>query len=635
MEVEAMNDNQESSNTSLLSLGAQTGAQKTGEFFVSRALNALVDGVKKGYSGAQVLLGTAFSRYLLNATQRYNQVKTLATGSSPRPIIGAGNVYVSVGVSHDGKSISTDTVDPMLRISNNLLIRGTGGIGKSMMMRYLFLNTANRGEFVPVLLELRKISNQEANNISILDLIYSSLEDFDIKLPKDQFEYSLRLGKYLFLMDGFDEVKEHQAIETAAAIQSFCAKYPKNPYIITSRPRRDTSPLETFTVLDSLPLTKEQAVLLSSKIWVEDEKTKEFCRQLEEELYEKHQDFAENPLLLSMMFLTFMRNNSVPNHLSEFYSKAYDALYRAHDSNDKGYYLREFHCKNLDEPGFKLILSHFCFQSYFKEEYEFSEEEILAYLQRSIDKIGLCGTNSADYLDDLQNVVCLIIEDGDVYRFSHRSFQTYFAALYTSSNLNDEQQQKLFSKILSGDEIFWEKEDYYELLSQIEPQRFTVNALEEGLHRILLEIKDQPNPCVSLFRLQYSALSIRDKQKARRGIAFYVGLHDGSHSHYNYIALFRRFVHSNYSKGEEPEWDFIRSCVEKFKPNENKRHLFEVTFIKVDSTDLLSDDERRRFYEALSYVNRDAETIKEIEDWLHLIEEKRIKLTTADFIDDL
>lgn len=103
-----MNETQTDASTKLSSLGAQAGAQKAGEFFVDRALNALVDGVKSAYSGAQVLLGTAFNRYLHNATQRYNQVKTLATGSTPRPIIGQNNFYVSIGVGYDDKRISTD-----------------------------------------------------------------------------------------------------------------------------------------------------------------------------------------------------------------------------------------------------------------------------------------------------------------------------------------------------------------------------------------------------------------------------------------------------------------------------------------------------------------------------------------------
>ena len=147
-----------------------------------------------------------------------------------------------------------------------------------MMMRYLFLNTANRGEYVPVLLELRKISKQTSGNISIMDLIYTCMKDFDVELPREQFEFSLQIGKYLFFMDGFDEVKESMAVETAEQIQKFGSKYPNNPCIITTRPGRDTAPLETFTTVKSLPLSKEQAVELAKKIWDEDEKTREFCK---------------------------------------------------------------------------------------------------------------------------------------------------------------------------------------------------------------------------------------------------------------------------------------------------------------------------------------------------------------------
>lgn len=298
-----------------------------------------------------------------------------------------------------------------------------------MLMRYLFLSTIYEGEYVPVLLELRRISNQSPTQLSILELIYTCLQDFDVELPKEQFEYSLRLGKYIFLLDGFDEIKESMATETAAAIQAFCAKYPKNPCIVTSRPRQDASPLETFTPVGAKTLNKEQAIQLASRIWTEDEKTREFCRQLDKTLYDKHKDFAENPLLLSMMFLTFMRNSSIPDHLADFYQKAYDALYSAHDNHNKGYFRRDFQCKTLDESRFKLIFSRFCFQTYFKEQYEFSKSEILTCLQDSIQKLGTTDTSAENFLTDLRNGVCLIIKDGDTYRFSHRSFQTYLAAV--------------------------------------------------------------------------------------------------------------------------------------------------------------------------------------------------------------
>lgn len=625
-------------NTSLVRVGAESAAENVGTFFVDRALNAVVDSIKKTYGEAQILLGTAFERYLKNATLRYNQVRTLATGTTPRSIIGKGNIYVSIGVRHGKKKISTDTVDPILRVSNNVIILGTGGTGKSMLMRYLFLNTAYRGEYVPVLLELRKISNQPPGNISILELIYSCMNDFDVQLPREQFEYSLRLGKYIFLLDGFDEIKESHAAETAAAIQSFCSKYPKNPCIITSRPRKDTSPLETFTTVKSLPLSKEQAVQLASKIWEEDEKTTEFCRQLNDGLYEKHKDFAENPLLLSMMFLTFMRNNSVPNHLAEFYSKAYDALYSAHDSNDKGYYRREFRCKELDEAGFKAILSHFCFRTYFKQDYEFTKEQIISYLNTSIQKFEFDNVTAAEYLEDLRNVVCLLVEDGDIYRFAHRSFQAYFAACYTSSVLTDEQQRKLFYTKLSGAEIFWSREDYYTLLAQIEHKRFTVNVLEDCFRDIKKKLASADDPDLLLIKLQYRAISVtreKDNEKLSR-VSYYVGSEDDNNYYYNVLAIFRKHILKLiYRDVPSTDEECIIHLLGKVSSNDRRREFHGIDFTEIDSSDRITDEERHILYDAIARRNKTQIIRESVTKWLADLDLERQKLASADFIDEL
>lgn len=632
-----MSSSQSSKEKSIFASSVESGVKKVGDNIADRALNAIVDGVKSKYGEAKVLLGTPFNRYISNASLRYNQVKTLATGPMPRNIIGKDNIYVDIGLSYLDKTVKTDTAESILKISNHVLISGTGGIGKSMLMRYLFLNTANRGEYVPVLLELRKISNQSPDNISIIDLIYSCMEEFDAQLPKEQFEYSLRLGKYLFLMDGFDEVKKSLASETAQAIQVFCSKYPKNPCIITSRPKRDTSPLETFTKVESMPLDKYQAVELVSKIWKEDEKTKEFCRQLEESLYDKHKDFAENPLLLTMMFLTFMRNNSVPNHLAEFYSKAYDALYSAHDNNDKGFYIREFQCEKLDENSFKTILSHFCFHSYFKEDYEFNKNEILAYIENSISKFNCSGIKSEDFLSDLCNVVCIIVEDGDTYKFSHRSFQAYFAACYTSQMLTDEQQKRLFSSCLLGNDVFWSKDDYYNLLSQIEPERFAINALETELRNIQKKLSQSSNPDLLLFELMFSALDIPSKEENYNRTVFVVGSGDSGCKYYNIVDIFRRFI-IGLSDVEETdaENEFVQKCIKKLTADITKDFsAFGLPFGDIESSDLLSESEKRKFFDIFIKVKNIQKLRTAIDSWLVNVDKKHKNLRKKNFIDEL
>ena len=55
-----------------------------------------------------------------------------------------------------------------------------------------------------------------------------------------------------------------------------------------------------------------------------------------------------------------------------------------------------------------------------KEIYELSETEILSWINKSIEKIN--KIIPAEYLTDLRNVVCMVIQDGNTYRFSHHSF---------------------------------------------------------------------------------------------------------------------------------------------------------------------------------------------------------------------
>lgn len=504
------------SNTGLTEQAASSGAQQAGGNLATRAVNWVMKLGKKAFGRLWVNLGPAFSRYIDNAYERYNCVKTLATGEQPRVIMGEDgifgkdSIYVSISAQYKKEDVDTDTVEPLLKISKHLVIEGTGGIGKSMLLRYLFLKTAMDGHYIPVLLTLRKISNQttdETGKIDLFRLIDTCMAEFKGQLPREQFEYSLDRGKYLFLLDGLDEVKQELANKTIEAIQTFCQQYPDNPCIITSRPWQNLMPLETFTVVQSGALRKAHAVELASKLDPENEKTDEFCRQLKENLFDRHEDFAENPLLLGMMFLTFRRTNSIPDHLADFYGKTFDALYSLHDSTNKGTYQREFHCKELEEPSFRNLLAHFCFQSYFQEDYEFSKDSILAYIGQGIRKLKLSKVRAQDFINDLRDSVCLLVEEGDTYRFSHRSFQAYFAACYTMG-LSDEQQKKLFSQYCFSGLFSIKQRDYCELLVQMEPQRFAINALEHDLRYLQELVGESPCPDISLLKCLFSNVGL-------------------------------------------------------------------------------------------------------------------------------
>lgn len=370
-----------------------------------------------------------------------------------------------------------------------------------------------------------------------------------------------------------------------------------------------------------MTLRKVQAVQLAEKIRPEDEKAQEFCRQLEKTLYETHKDFAENPLLLSMMFLTFMRNSSIPDHLSDFYQKAFDALYSVHDSTDKGSYRRDFSCKALTEESFKRLFAHFCFHSYMDEVYEFTKDDILKQLQNSIHKLNL-DTIAKNYLVDLRIAVCMIIKDGDMFRFSHCSFQAYFAAYYTASVLTDEQQKKLFAHLLSMP-LAVLKRDYYTLLAQIEPERFAINALADALRK-LVEAATRSNN-----RNEFILKSLCQRVYLSKDR---IGIIPQPHSFIVEI-FFIDIIHSmsrNFAIKND-SIDVIRGYAEA-TGHSSISHIFN--FSKIDTSDC-TEAERERLYSAIISCAGLDNAYQEISDWLSEIDAKSASLKRYNFIDEL
>lgn len=604
-----MSEQEPSFAENLATLAVKTGSSSYGTS-VAKSTNSVLaligNALKKQYGKALVLTENVYIKYLHNAYERYNKIKTLATGSEPRNIIGKNNIYVQINVKNTtrNKEIDTSTIEPLLKVSKNLIIRGTGGAGKSMLFRYLFLNTINCGSYIPIFLELRKITDQNTDINGILNLIYNCMNDLDVTLDREQFEYSLRLGKYVFFLDGFDEIKGELLTQTAEAIQKFTSKYPKNSYIISSRPDRNFSPLQTFAILDCMDLSREQAIELSKKLGEDSEKTKEFCKQLDNSLYDDHKDFASNPLLLSIMFLTFIRNNTIPEHLADFYEKCYIALYSEHDSKNKGAFKREFQCAELDERSFKRLFSRFCFKTYFEHKYEFTEQELMYKINWCIEKLGFTSMVSAkEYVDDLCEILCLIIKDGNTYRFAHRSFQTYFSAVYTET-LSDDRQKNLLKNLISEDFIWIiDYFDYFNLLNQIEHERFFINALSEGLNEMKLKCDKSNNPSLCYLKIIFNGLKVDDTRIS--GIFLYGNTTKKQYYFRNVQTVFEYiFAPEFFKRGEEG----VVRTIEKFCPHINsfKWEAFE---------EQLDKKEKQMLYDYLIRKYRINEVLNKIDEY--------------------
>ena len=165
-----------------------------------------------------------------------------------------------------------------------------------------------------------------------------------------------------------------------------------------------------------------------------------FVGELEKNLFDKHKSFAENPLLLTIMLLTYESNAQIPENLNDFYERAFLALFSMHDATKEAY-CRETKT-GLSYENFKTIFSYICFKSYFEDVFEFTDVKLLNYINNAKEKFQDIMFIPVDFQEDLVQHVCMLIKDGLVFRFSHRSFQEYFAALYTCKLTDDRDLQQ-------------------------------------------------------------------------------------------------------------------------------------------------------------------------------------------------
>ena len=451
----------------------------------------------------EIDFGYAYENYLKYAKTTHEKMKTLLHRHAAKDIY---SFYECVGLNRNEDIIDTADINNVLEIGNKIIVTGTGGSGKSVMMKHFFLNILETTHYVPVLIELRGLNEYDEKGINLEEYIYEVMGTLKFKIERKYFEYSLETGCYVILLDGFDEVKNEISNSVTNQIVAMSKKYPENHYILSSRPLEEFMGWNQFEELHAMPLSKEQALSLINKIEYDQIIKDKFYKELDEYLYEKYETFASNPLLLTIMLLTFESRASIPDKLNDFFEQAFTTLFHTHDAT-KGGYKRDIRSK-LGYEDFKAVFSYFCFKSFFNSDYKFSENKALEYIGAAKQK-RIIDTyfNSMDYLKDLTNSVCMLIHEGLEFRFSHRSFQEYFAALYTVQ-LSDS-QQKRFLKLWLQDNSYRSTSNYLDMLYELQPLRFVKNIISPAIRELQEKFKKNNESEEWLIGYLYEDVGIR------------------------------------------------------------------------------------------------------------------------------
>ena len=421
---------------------------------------------------------TAYEKYLINTEQKVSKIKTIIYRRAPKDLY---SFYECIGVLYNGNTINTENINNLLEIGNKIIVTGTGGVGKSILFKHLFLNTVAETEYIPVLIELRSFNIYDVKDISIYTAIYKCLEDNGFELSEEYFEYSLREGAYIIFFDGYDEVNRDKTEKITSEIKALSEKYGENKFFISSRPSEEFIGWNDFCEVETLKLNKQQALNLVKKLEFDEVVKDTFYKELDRTLYDKYESFASNPLLLNIMLLTFQKHASIPERLNDFYDEAFVTLFNVHDAT-KDSYVRDIR-SGLGCEDFKLVFSYICFKSYFNGEFQFSESRIRFYIQQAKEKFDRFNFTVENFQEDLTQSVCMLVKEGGTYRFSHRSFQEYFAAWYTCKLVDDVQAKLLLNWIQESDSVF--SDSYFTMLFDLQSEK--VNKII--LCPILKEVK--------------------------------------------------------------------------------------------------------------------------------------------------
>lgn len=408
---------------------------KNGQIFVSGKQVVTTDDLNQQTE----IFHTPFVTYLERAIKYYSNIKTMLYLEKPRLF---KDFYVCndlrMRITGSGQNdIPNISMGVLSNISRNFIISGTGGIGKSMMMRHLFFEAAenyNTYELLPILSPLKNFTTEDTD---IARFLYKTVQEYDPDIEFKKLDSDLKSGRCLILFDGLDEIPSNARENFENAIVRFLKSCSDNHVVLSSRPTTQFIQFGHFPVMEILPFSKEKALKLIDKLEYHDAEAKvKFRGDLDEKLYRSHQQFASNPLLLTIMLMTYTAYGEIPAKRHIFYAKAYETMARLHDAS-KGAYVRPMHTK-LSPEEFATYFAEFCARTYRAEVLEFSEQLFTQYMTKVIRHIGKNLTATPrDFLQDLTDNLCIMYKEGECYYFIHRSFQEYFSAVYFSNQMDD------------------------------------------------------------------------------------------------------------------------------------------------------------------------------------------------------
>lgn len=331
-------------------------------------------------------------------------------------------LFVEEFNSRNNEKLSVDHL--VSNIQESCLIIDGAGMGKSTFSKFLITQILYKSDRIPVLFELRK----SKPDVDLIESIASELDPLGRVFSRELFYELIKEGKFVIVLDGFDEVEYERQSEVAEQINDISVKGQRNSLILTTRPQELVPSVLDSKSYQFSQFTSAQAKQLINRL--DSISGLDIGKKLTLELGNVPDNFLENPLLVSLLYSTFGANNTIADRICTFYNDIYDALYKGHDLINKNGFKRK-KISELDYEQFRVLLRALCFQMSLKRKASFSTVvEAHEYINKAATLSKVSPKSANTFLNDLLNAVPLMQKDGSDTKFLHKTIIEYFAAEY-------------------------------------------------------------------------------------------------------------------------------------------------------------------------------------------------------------
>lgn len=357
------------------------------------------------------------------------------------------DLYVPLTIMQNGKRtriVVDENMNNIFENPNKMLIIDTAGTGKSTIVKFLSLLCIKREWGFPFVVELRRVDRTQ----NIEDYIIKEIQLNNTEITEIDIKDILRRGDFVFFFDGYDEILEENKLFVTKAIRKFMTYAGNNNFVLTSREDDCLSEFSDFLKYHIKELNKQEAYELIKKYDNCGEVSEALINEIEKNKnYEALEEFLGNPLMVSLLYLTYCYKGVLQYKKHIFYRQVFDALYDRHDST-KGIGTVHEKKSKLDIEDFRKVLCAMGFVSMKIGMIEFDRDQMMDLINQSVGVFPEIETNANLFFSDILHAVPLFVEEGIKYKWAHKSFAEYFAAVFICRECKEYEEQILAEILL-------------------------------------------------------------------------------------------------------------------------------------------------------------------------------------------